>query len=229
MIPALFSLVACGGAAAPTAPTAPANPIVQAGDPVLRGIAKPVDPREIATPAFQALVARMIAAMRAAPGVGLAAPQLGVPLRVIVLEDNAERMKALNPLEISERGRVAFGPRVFVNPVLHVAGSDEVGTDGGPTAKAIFFEGCLSVSGFAGLVRRFPEVEVSGLDEHGAPQTWRVRGWPARILQHEVDHLDGTLYVDRMETRSFTTQAHAKERFAGKPIAEILESLGISP
>jgi len=223
MIPALFSLVACGGPAAPTAPTAPANPIVQVGDPVLRGVAKPVDPREIATPAFQALVARMIAAMRAAPGVGLAAPQLGIPLRVIVLEDNAERMKALNPLEISERGRVAFGPRVFVNPVLHAVG------DGGPTGKPIFFEGCLSVSGFAGLVRRFAEVEVSGLDEHGAPQTWRVKGWPARILQHEVDHLDGTLYVDRMETRSFATQAHAKARFAGKPIAEILESLGISP
>ena len=234
MIPALFSLVACGGPAAPTAPTAPANPIVQAGDPVLRGVAKPVDPREIPTPAFQALVARMIAVMRAAPGVGLAAPQLGIPLRVIVLEDNAERMKTLNPLEISERGRVAFGPRVFVNPVLTVAGSDEVGTvlhvvGAAASAKPIFFEGCLSVSGFAGLVRRFPEVEVSGLDEHGAPQTWRVKGWPARILQHEVDHLDGTLYVDRMETRSVTTQAQAKARFAGKPIAEILESLGISP
>ncbi len=227
MIPALFSLVACGGPAAPTAPTAPATPIVQVGDPVLRSIAKPVDPREIPTPAFQALVARMIAVMRAAPGVGLAAPQIGIPLRVIVLEDNAERMKTLNPLEISERGRVAFAPRVFVNPVLHVAGSDEVGD--AAAAKPIFFEGCLSVSGFAGLVRRFPEVEVSGLDEHGAPQTWRVKGWPARILQHEVDHLNGTLYVDRMETRSFTTQAHAKERFAGKPIAEILESLGISP
>ena len=88
-----------------------------------------------------------------------------------------------------------------------------------------FFEGCLSVAGFAALVPRYREVEVTGLDETGEPITWRVKGWPARILQHEFDHLNGTLYIDRMHSRSFGTSAQVKARFGGKPIAEILRDL----
>ena len=74
---------------------------------------------------------------------------------------------------------------------------------------------------------RFHEVEVTGLDEKGQSQTWRVKGWPARILQHEVDHLAGTLYIDRMLTRSFGTMAQVKARFAGKAIADIKLELGV--
>jgi peptide deformylase len=107
--------------------------------------------------------------------------------------------------------------RVIVNPVLRMVGDE----------RATFFEGCLSVTGYVGLVERSREVEVTGLDEHGAAVTWRVRGWPARILQHEVDHLDGALYVDRMLTRSFTTGEQAKALYAGKPIAEIRRMLGL--
>lgn len=191
--------------------------IVQTGAPVLRAPARAVTPEELAAPEFAALVARMIETMRAAPGVGLAAPQIGVPLRVIVLEDRDELISRLTDTERTERERVPFGPRVFVNPVLTPIGDE----------TATFFEGCLSVDGFAGLVERHVEVEVRGLDEHGAPQTWRVRGWPARILQHEVDHIDGTLYIDRMLTRSFSTVEHARERFAGQPIAEIRRALGL--
>jgi peptide deformylase len=191
--------------------------IVQVGAPVLRARAERVPPERIATPEFQALIATMIEAMRKAPGVGLAAPQIGVPWQVIVLEDRSELQVSLTDEERRERERVAFAPRVFVNPTLRLLG------DG----RATFFEGCLSVSGFAGLVERSAEVEVTGLDEHGLSQTWRVRGWPARILQHEVDHLEGTLYVDRMLTRSFSTQEQAKARFAGKPIAEIRRALGL--
>lgn len=172
-------------------------------------------PEQIAAPEFKELVDRMIATMRAAPGVGLAAPQIGVSQRVIVLEDRDDYISKLTPDERTERERVAFAPRVFVNPKLTLLGSDRV----------TFLEGCLSVRGYVGLAARAHEVEVSGLDEHGKPQTWRVRGWPARILQHEVDHLEGTLYVDRMLTRSFITQEHAKERFAGKPIAAIIDAL----
>jgi peptide deformylase len=71
------------------------------------------------------------------------------------------------------------------------------------------------------------EVEVTGLDEHGQPQTWRAKGWAARILQHEVDHLEGTLYVDRMKTRSFATAIEAKARYGGKPIADVRKLLGL--
>lgn len=191
--------------------------IVQAGHPVLRSRAHEVPPETIGTPDFQALIARMIQTMRDAPGVGLAAPQIGIPWRVIVLEDRAVAMSKLAPAEIAERGRVAFGPRVFVNPTLTPVG----------TEHATFFEGCLSVEGYTGLVPRALEVEVKGLDEHGAAQTWRVRGWPARILQHEVDHLDGALYVDRMLTRSFMTGDQARARYAGKPIQTVLSELGL--
>jgi peptide deformylase len=163
------------------------------------------------------LVATMIATMRAAPGVGLAAPQIGVPLRVIVLEDREELQKSLTPDERRERERTPFPTRVFFNPVLSPIGEE----------RAMFFEGCLSVKGFVGLVDRSLEVEVSGLNEKAEPSTWRVRGWPARILQHEVDHLDGTLYIDRMKTRSFATAEHAKALYSGKPIAEIRRMLDL--
>jgi peptide deformylase len=192
-------------------------PIVQVGDPVLRSRAAEVPPDRIETPEIRDLVATMTAAMRAAPGVGLAAPQIGVPLRVIVLEDREELMARLTPEERRERAREPFGLRVVVNPVVAPVGE----------ARASFFEGCLSVVGYAGLVERYRDVEVTGLDERAAPVRWRVSGWPARILQHEADHLDGTIYVDRMVTRSFATTAHATARFAGKSIAEIRQLLGL--
>jgi peptide deformylase len=191
--------------------------IVQIGKPVLRSRAAEVPKEKLGTKELDDLVAKMIATMRAAPGVGLAAPQIGVGWRVIVLEDRPELMAKLNDVERRERERVAFGPRVFVNPVVTPIGDE----------RAMFFEGCLSVRGYVGLVDRAAEVEVTGTDAQGTPQTWRVRGWPARILQHELDHLDGTLYVDRMVTRSFANADHAKEQYAGKPIAEIKRMLGL--
>lgn len=199
----------------------PAVSIVQLGAPVLRARAAEVSPEELRTPELQALFAKLLEVMRAAPGVGLAAPQLGVGKRVFVLEDRAALIGALTPAERVERERVPFAPRFFVNPVVRPVGHE----------RAVFFEGCLSVRGYVGLVERSLEVEVSGIDERGTPQTWRVRGWPARILQHEADHLDGTLYLDRLASvprtaRSLCNAEVAKERFAGKPIAEILEALG---
>jgi peptide deformylase len=191
--------------------------IVQIGRPVLRARASEVPAERLGTPELRDLVKRMIATMRAAPGVGLAAPQIGVPWRVIVLEDRADLQAKLTDVEKQERERVPFEPRVFVNPVLRTVGDE----------RATFFEGCLSVRGYVGMVERAREVEVTGVDENGAPQTWHVRGWPARILQHEVDHLDGTIYVDRMITRSFTNADHAKELYAGKPVAEVRRLLGI--
>ena len=215
---ALLAATGCATASKPTRMETPAaNPIVQTGAEVLRRRAEDVAPERIATPEIQALIARMIEAMRAAPGVGLAAPQIGVPLRIFVVEDTEERMAALTPVERAERERTPVGPRVFINPEVTAIGAE----------KATFFEGCLSVAGYAALVTRAREVEVRALDEKGQPVVWRVRGWPARILQHEADHLNGTLYLDRMHSRSFSTAAHAKERFAGRPIAEILAELGL--
>jgi len=193
--------------------------IIQLGEPTLRRRASEVDPRRIRTPEFQALVDRLIRVMREAPGVGLAAPQLGVPLRVFVMEDREELLRKQTPLELAERERVAYPVRVWVNPEVSPIGE----------RRATFFEGCLSVAGFAGVVERSHEVELRGLDQNGVPQTWRVRGWPARTAQHEQDHLDGTVYVDRMATRSFMRLEAARERFGGRPIAEILHEIGVTP
>jgi peptide deformylase len=193
--------------------------ITQTGAVVLRERASEVPPEEISTPEFQALVQRMVEAMRSAPGVGLAAPQLSVSKRVFVLEDRDDLMAQLTPEERGERERVPVPLKVFVNPTVTPIGDE----------KAMFFEGCLSVGGFAGMVERWREVEVQALDEHAKPVTWRVRGWPARILQHEMDHLDGTLYVDRMITRTFGTLPQVKALYGGKPIAEVKRLLGVSP
>ncbi|AKU95049.1 Peptide deformylase [Labilithrix luteola] len=218
---ALLALLSLGCAGAPSKPQSPASSsesdIVQTGSPILRGRAVEVPAERITTAEMRDLVKRMIATMRAAPGVGLAGPQVGVPLRVIVLEDREELIAKLTPEERRERERVAFEPKVIFNPVLVPAGDE----------RATFFEGCLSVRGFAGLVERAAEVEVSGLDENAKPIRWHVRGWPARILQHEVDHLDGTLYIDRMMTRSFSTTEQAKALYGGKPIVEIRRTLGL--
>lgn len=216
--PMALLALGCGGAPPPPSPSPSSGPdIVQTGNPVLRARATEVPAERITTPEMQDLTKRMIATMRAAPGVGLAGPQIGVPLRVIVLEDRDELMVSLTAEQRRERERVAFAPKIIFNPVLTPAGEE----------RATFFEGCLSVRGFVGLVERSAEVEVSGLDENARPIRWRVRGWPARILQHEVDHLDGTLYIDRMMTRSFSTAEQAKALYGGKSIGETRRALGL--
>ncbi len=169
--------------------------IVTAGEPVLRAPAAAVPAGMLDTPELRKLIDEMVVTMRAAPGVGLAAPQIGVPLQVIVFEDRDEYMAQLTPEQRAERGRTPVPLTAIVNPVLRVISE----------TQQTFFEGCLSVPGYAAQVARADEVEIEGLTPGGEPIKLRARGWPARILQHECDHLAGTLYVDRMLTRSFST------------------------
>lgn len=191
-------------------------PIVHAGHPTLRKVAAPVPPDLFGTAKLQKLASTMTEVMRKAPGVGLAAPQIGVDLSLIVLEDSDELMSRLPPEDRALRRRVAVPLTVIANPVLTVHGE----------ARATFFEGCLSVPGYMALVDRALDVEVTGLDVEGGPIRWRVSGWPARILQHEVDHVGGTLYVDRMITRTFVANAEAQARWLAMPPAEVLAALG---
>nr|KYP54026.1 hypothetical protein KK1_000192 [Cajanus cajan] len=137
----------------------------------------------------------MIRVMRKAPGVGLAAPQIGVPLRIIVLEDTKEYVSYVPKEEAKVQDRRAFDLLVILNPKLEKKGK----------RTALFFEGCLSVDGFRAVVERHLDVEVTGLDRYGAPIKINAYGWQARILQHECDHLDGTIYVDKMVPRTFRT------------------------
>lgn len=191
--------------------------IVQAGEPVLRQKARDLTPEEIGSPEVQRLIGLMRDTMRDAPGVGLAAPQVGVGLRLVVVEDRAEYQAGVSPADLASRERAPVAFHVLINPKLVVED---------PT-PAEFHEGCLSVSGFAALVARARGVRVEALNEHGQPVTVSAKGWYARILQHELDHLDGTLYIDRMETRSFTTADNHRRHQAGRSTAELRAALGL--
>ncbi|AEU38269.1 peptide deformylase [Granulicella mallensis] len=169
--------------------------IVTVGEPVLRATSQMLSKEQILSPSIQNLIDYMRETVRDAPGVGLAAPQVGESLQLAVIEDKAEYHKNLTEAEMKERGRAAVPFHVLVNPVLEVRGE----------STATFFEGCLSLPGFTALVPRAKEVRVTGLDHRGEPRVIEASGWYARILQHEIDHLHGTLYIDRMHARSFSS------------------------
>jgi peptide deformylase len=140
------------------------------------------------------LIALMRETMRDAPGVGLAAPQIGLPLQLAVIEDREELFKGIDPAALAQRERRPVPFQVIINPAITVDGPD-----------VEFFEGCLSLAGFSAVVPRAQRARVECLDHNGEPVVIEASGWHARILQHEIDHLQGTLYVDRMLTRTFTT------------------------
>ncbi len=159
----------------------------------------------------------MRATMEAAPGVGLAAPQVGVALQLAVLQDGPERWGQLSEEERAARERGWLPFTVLVNPTLQpVVDDDLVG----------FYEGCLSVPGLSGVVARHRAVRVQALDQHGQPIDQVFSGWAARIAQHEVDHLRGRLYLDRVETRSLSTIDNYNRRWAGRPPAHAAGALG---
>jgi peptide deformylase len=191
--------------------------IVQVGDPVLRAATAAVDPDAICKPEIQKLILGMVAAMHKATGVGLAAPQVGVSKRIIVMEDRPEMTAGLPQDVLMEREREPQPLRVLINPVMTLVGAE----------TRDFFEGCLSITGYTAMVTRHREVAVSYLDEKGDPQEWRARGWPARVMQHEHDHLERVLYTDKMIRRSFMSTDEFKARHATKLIADLKQELGI--
>lgn len=146
------------------------RPILKYGDQVLHDPAKPV---EAITPQIDRIVDDMIETMYAAPGVGLAAPQVGVPLRIFVVDVSV--------------GHTPEGLLVFINPEF-------VERDGMQLEE----EGCLSVPGFNATVVRASKVVVKGLDRNGSECQIEGTGLLARAFQHEMDHLEGTLFVDRL-------------------------------
>jgi len=164
-----------------------------------------LDPAEIATPEIQQLIELMRETMRRAPGVGLAAPQIGLSLQLAVIEDTGES-------ELTERVPVPF--HVIANPRL------ELGHD-----LVDFYEGCLSVEGYQAIVPRARSARVHALNHKGESVVIDASGWYARILQHEIDHLGGTLYVDRMRPRTMSTARNFSRYWAGVPIAEVLATL----
>ena len=161
--------------------------IVRIGEPVLRAVAEPVSEEEFASPGFQSFLDDLVETMRVANGAGLAAPQVGVSQRVFCVE-------------VRDNPRYPYKPdidlRVLVNPEVRAL-SDE-------TFES--YEGCLSVPDLRGVLPRWLEVEVVYSDRDGRRVVEEVRGLSAGTFQHEQDHLDGVLFLDRVgDTRTLTT------------------------
>jgi peptide deformylase len=190
--------------------------IVQAGDPALRKKGRTLTKEEIASPRIQELIESMRDAMREAPGVGLAAPQIGESIQLAVIEDRAEYLADLSADQLKRYQRAAIPFHVIINPKLTAVDD----------SSATFFEGCLSVNGFTAIVERALNVRVECLNERGEEITINAHGWYARILQHEIDHLNGTLYIDRMKTRTLTTAENMFRFWRGKSIQTVLTDLG---
>jgi peptide deformylase len=161
--------------------------LLQVGEPVLREKARELARAEILSEGTEALIELMRETLRDAPGVGLAAPQIGEDIQLAIIEDLAEYSRDLPPDEAARRERTPVPFHVIINPRI-VSSSEE---------KVEFFEGCLSLTGFMALVPRSREIVVECLDENAEPRTIRASGWYARILQHEIDHLNGMMYIDR--------------------------------
>ena len=160
--------------------------VARMGHPVLRQKTRPVDKHEIRTPEFQKLIDDMIETMDEYSGIGLAAPQV-------------HEMRRLFVAVLDPEGRGEGEPIALINPEITPVGKDLI--EG--------WEGCLSIPDIRGLVPRSPHVQVSALNRDGKRIELDVRDFPARVIQHETDHLDGILFFDRM--RRFDSLTYLEE------------------
>lgn len=180
--------------------------IATLGHPILRQSARPVTREELASPEMQRLIDDLIETMRDANGAGLAAPQVYEPVRICALE-------------VRDNPRYPYKPQipltVLVNPVLELLTEERFDN----------YEGCLSVPNLRGVVPRATELRVRAWDRHGAELDYEVRGLTAGTYQHEVDHLDATLFVDRVvDTRTLSTWTDF-ERYHMKDFVERARAL----
>lgn len=155
--------------------------IIRMGHPTLRQVARPLTSGELNEPWLHELIADMKETLPVAGGIGLAAPQVNVPVRLAIIEI------AGGP---SRYGEISAMPMtVFINPEIEVLNP----------ATAGYWEGCLSVPGLRGYVERPQHVRVRAMDLQGQPFELELNGFLATVFQHEFDHLDGKLYVDRLK------------------------------
>lgn len=140
---------------------------------MLKTPSAPVDLPNLGTPAMQKLIDEMLLTMRQAEGIGLAAPQIGQPLRIAVVAGTVDGQAE---------------PYILVNPVTSVIGSEQIDDE----------EGCLSIPGVFGIVPRAARISLKAFDRHGQPFSLTAEQLLARVIQHEVDHLNGVLFLDRL-------------------------------
>jgi peptide deformylase len=136
-------------------------------------------------------------------------------VQLAIIEDRAEYQKKLTPAQLSRRRREPVPFHVIINP--RIVSSDDTQVE--------FFEGCLSIAGYSAMVPRAQAVTVEYLDESAEHRRVQASGWYARILQHEIDHLAGRLYIDRMQPRTFTTLDNLERYWKDLPASEVLDRL----
>ncbi len=161
--------------------------IARLGHPAIRAGAKPLSAGEWSSPAFQKFLDDLVETMRDADGVGMAAPQVHIPQQLVAIEVNSQ-----NP---RYPGHPEIPLTILLNPQI-VSHSSECEED---------WEGCLSVPDFRGRVPRWTSLKVRGLDRHGTPVELTANGFFARVIQHELDHLNGKVFLDRLPDLSTLT------------------------
>ncbi|MBS0170730.1 MAG: peptide deformylase [Nitrospira sp.] len=171
--------------------------ISKLGNPILRQKALPVSPGEIKKSAFQQLIDDMFETMYDEPGIGLAAPQVGRSQQLVVMDCPGEG---------------GFPKTVLINPIIQFYGPEQV--EG--------WEGCLSVDGLRGKVIRPSTVRVTGLDRNAKPFDFEANGLYAVCIQHELDHLIGKLFIDRMTDFSTLTQMDEFQKYWQKEPASAI-------
>jgi len=165
------------------------------GNPLLREVARPLEPAELDSPQLQVLLADMVDTLHDYGGIGLAAPQIGEPLRLAIIEIDGgpTRYGELAPLPLT----------VFINPLIEVLDPVTAG----------YWEGCLSVPGLRGFVERPQHVRIQYTNLVGAQEVLELQGFPATVFQHEFDHLDGKLFVDRIQDTRLLAFEQEFERY----------------
>ncbi|KAJ0179052.1 hypothetical protein K1T71_005827 [Dendrolimus kikuchii] len=171
----------------------PYEHVVQIGDPRLRKASEPVPIDKIKTEEVQKAIKKLQLVLNKHRALGMSAPQIGINMRIFVMQFTPKNLSMLSKEEVKLKGISVIPFTVFINPKLKVVNYQ----------KVIHQEGCESIQGYTAEVPRFKEVEVSGLDENGASKTEVHKDWSARIVQHEIDHLDGKLYIDTMDRKTF--------------------------
>lgn len=186
-------------------------PIVQMGEPVLRQRTVPYE-GQLSRRTLTKLIETMRTTMLEAPGVGLAGPQIGLGMAIAVLEDHVREGDEDDPREI---GELPF--HVIINPSYEPVGDQ----------TRSFYEGCLSFAGYQAVRRRWLDIIARWQDEDGNRHEERLHGWPARIFQHETDHLSGEVYIDRAEIRSLSSDENLANLWCEDPVpTEAAEELG---
>lgn len=167
--------------------------VCQVGDPVLRTATRPVEVEHLHSPEIKQVILQMKEVMKRYDSVGLAAPQIGIPLSMILLEFSPKRKEQFGAEVYAAREMLPLPLTLIVNPKMEVIDYNKIELP----------ESCESIRGYSAVVPRYKAVRLSGVDERGEPVVLEKKGWLARIIQHEMDHLHGKLYIDCMTPRTF--------------------------